>query len=80
MGRSEPTAAGSVELDLRADGLLVTGSWTEHTAPDGYYRGAVHHGVLQLAVDPGGREMAGRWLGPDKHLAINSGTWTLTRA
>jgi hypothetical protein len=80
VGRSEPTAAGSVELDLRADGLLVTGSWTEHTAPDGYYRGAVYHGVVQFAVAPGGRAMEGRWLGPDKDLVIATGTWTLTRA
>jgi hypothetical protein len=80
VGLSEPTAAGSVELDLGVDGLLVTGSWTEHTAPDGYYRGAVYNGLVQLAVAPGGRAMAGRWLGPDKDLAIATGTWTLTRA
>jgi hypothetical protein len=84
VGRSEPSpqspTAGAIELDLRADGLLVTGTWTEHTAPDGYDRGAIHHGVLQLAADPDGRTMAGRWLGPDKHLAITTGTWTLTRA
>jgi hypothetical protein len=79
LGRSEPTETGTVELDLRTDGLLVTGSWTEHTSPDGYYRGAVYHGVLQLVLDPTGRSMAGRWLGPDKDFAIDSGTWTLTR-
>jgi hypothetical protein len=79
VGRSEPTAAGSVELDLRADGLLVTGSWTEHTAPDGDRRGAVHHGLVQLAVAPGGRAMVGRWLAPDDDLAIGTGTWMLTR-
>ncbi len=37
VGRSDPTSTGSIELDVRADGLLVTGSWTERTAPDGYY-------------------------------------------
>jgi hypothetical protein len=78
-GRSEQTTTGCVELDLRADGLLVTGSWTERTAPSGYYRGAVYHGILQLVVDPVGRSMVGRWLGPDKHFAINSGRWLLTR-
>jgi hypothetical protein len=79
VGLSEPTPTGTLELDLRADGLLVTGSWTERTAPDGYYRGAVYHGVLQMVVDPDGRSMVGRWLGPDKHSTINSGRWTLTR-
>lgn len=78
-GRSEPTT-GTVELDLTTDGLLVTGSWTERTATDGYYRGAVYHGILQLMLDPTGRSMSGRWLGPDKNFVINSGTWTLTRA
>jgi hypothetical protein len=80
VGRSEQTETGCIELDLRADGLLVTGSWTERTAAGGYYRGAVYHGVVQLVVDPVGRSMAGQWLGPDKHFAINSGRWTLTRA
>jgi len=79
IGRSEATPTGSIELDLRADGLLVTGSWTERTAPSGYYRGAVYHGIVQLVVDPVGRSMVGRWLGPDKHFAINSGRWLLTR-
>lgn len=79
VGRSEPTAAGSLELDLRADGRLVTGSWTGRTAPDGHSPGAAHHGVVQLAVAPDGREMVGRWLGPDEDLAIGTGTWTLTR-
>lgn len=79
-GRSEPTSTGDVELDLTTDGLLVTGSWTERTATDGYYRGAVYHGILQLVLDPVGRSMSGQWLGPDKNFVINSGTWTLTRA
>ncbi len=80
VGRSEPGAVGSVELDLRADGLLVSGAWTERTAREGHYRGAIYHGVLQLVVDPTGRSMTGRWLGPDKHLAVGTGTWTLVRS
>jgi hypothetical protein len=80
VGRSEQTATGCVELDLRADGLLITGSWTERTTPSGYYRGSVYHGIVQLVVDPVGRSMVGRWLGPDKHFTINSGRWALTRS
>jgi hypothetical protein len=79
VGRSEATPTGCIELDLHPEGLLVTGSWTERTAPGGYYRGAVYHGIVQLVVDPVGRSMVGRWLGPDKHFAINSGRWLLTR-
>jgi hypothetical protein len=78
-GRSEPTDPGTIELDLQLDGQLVVGSWTERTAPDGYYRGAVYHGTLMLVVDPTGRSMRGRWLGPDRDFAVDSGVWTLTR-
>lgn len=80
VGRSEPTSSGTLELDLAADGLLVTGNWTERTAPDGYYRGAVYHGVVQFVLDPTGRTMTGRWLGPDRHFEIDSGRWVLHRA
>lgn len=80
VGRSRPTDTGTVELELSADGLLLAGTWTERTAPDGYYRGAVYHGIIQLVLDPTGRGMTGQWLGPDKHFAINAGPWSLTRS
>jgi len=80
VGRSMPEATGTVELDLAADGLLLAGTWTERTAPNGYYRGAVYHGIMQLVLDPAGRSMTGQWLGPDKHFAINAGPWNLTRS
>ncbi|TWF75816.1 hypothetical protein FHX44_111701 [Pseudonocardia hierapolitana] len=79
-GRSEPTDTGTLELDLSVDGMLVTGSWTERTAPSGYYRGAVYHGIAQFVLDPTGRSMIGRWLGPDRHFEIDSGRWELHRA
>ena len=78
-GRSEPTPTGSLELELCPDGLLVTGTWTERTAASGYYGGAVYHGILQLVLDPTGRFMDGRWLGPDRNFTIDSGPWTLRR-
>ena len=80
VGRSAATSTGMLELDLVADGLLVTGNWTERTATDGYYRGAVYHGVVQFVLDPTGRTMTGRWLGPDRHFEIDSGRWVLHRA
>ena len=78
-GRSEPTATGSLELELRRDGLLVTGTWTERTTVGGYYAGAVYHGILQLVLDPTGRSMDGRWLGPDRSFTVDTGPWTLRR-
>lgn len=70
VGRSLPESTGLVELDLAVNGLLVTGSWTERTSLSGYYRGAVYHGTLQLVLDPTGRSMTGKWLGPDKSFAM----------
>jgi hypothetical protein len=80
VGRSDPTSTGTLELELAIDGLLVTGNWTERTAPDGYYRDAVYHGIVQFVLDPTGRSMIGRWLGPDRHFEIDSGRWELHRA
>jgi transcriptional regulator with XRE-family HTH domain len=80
VGRSDPTSTGTLELELAIDGLLVTGNWTERTAPDGYYRGAVYHGIVQFVLDPTGRSMIGRWLGPDRHFEIDSGGWELHRS
>jgi transcriptional regulator with XRE-family HTH domain len=80
VGSSDPTSTGTLELELVIDGLLVTGNWTERTSTDGYYRGAVYHGIVQFVLDPTGRSMIGRWLGPDRHFAIDSGRWELHRA
>lgn len=79
VGQGSRDDLGILELELTVEGLLVTGSWVERTASNGYYRGAVYRGVLQLVLDPTGRSMTGRWLGPDKQFAINAGPWTLTR-
>jgi hypothetical protein len=78
VGRSEPTETGTLELDLSTDGLLVTGGWTERTSPSGYYRGAVYHGIVQFVLDPTGRSMIGRRLGPDRHFEIDSGPGSST--
>jgi hypothetical protein len=79
-GQSLPTKQGS-ELDLRLslERSVATGTWTERTAPSGYYHGAAYHGTIQLVVDPMGRGMAGKWLGFSKDFKVNSGPWTLTR-
>jgi hypothetical protein len=79
-GRSLPATIGSnLELDLAVEGSTATGTWRERTSPSGYYGGATYHGTLQFLIDPTGRSMTGKWLGFDKHLAINTGDWQLTR-
>ena len=64
-------------LDLSVDGTVVTGTWTEQTAADGYYRGARYHGALQMLVEPTGRRMAGKWVGFGKDFDVNTGPWSL---
>lgn len=66
-----------VSLALTLQGPIATGTWTEHTAVDGYYEGAIYHGALQLVADPTGRSMAGKWVGFDKESDVDSGPWTL---
>jgi hypothetical protein len=77
--RSLPGSSDSqLMMDLTVDGPVVTGTWVEQTAPQGYYRGARYHGALQLLVEPTGRRMAGRWIGFGKNLDVNTGPWELT--
>jgi hypothetical protein len=78
-GRSLPAIGSNLELDLAVEGSIATGTWSERTSPSGYYGGATYHGTLQLLIDPTGRSMTGKWLGFDKHSAINTGDWQLTR-
>lgn len=76
--RSLPgSAVSSMEIDLSIDGNVATGTWTERTAQDGYYRGAKYHGAIQLLVDLAGTRMAGKWIGFGKSFDINSGPWEL---
>jgi hypothetical protein len=78
-GQSLSHSTGSrLKLDLAVERAVATGTWREQTSPDGYYRGAVYHGTLQLVVDPAGRRMRGMWLGFGRDFTINSGDWQLT--
>lgn len=76
--RSLPnSAASALSLDLTVDGSVITGTWTEQTAQDGYYRGARYHGAIQMLVEPTVRRMAGKWVGFGKDMDINTGPWEL---
>lgn len=67
-----------LSMDLKVEHHVVTGTWREQTAQDGYYRGAVYHGAIQMLVEPTGRRMDGRWVGFGKDFEVNSGPWELT--
>ncbi|MFF9647885.1 helix-turn-helix domain-containing protein [Streptomyces sp. NPDC014622] len=76
--RSLPGSSDSIlTMDLELDGAVVTGTWTEQTASDGYYNGARYHGAIQMLIEPTGRRIAGKWLGYGKDFEINSGPWEL---
>ncbi len=80
-GRSLPQGSlnpdSPLTLDLQVEGNVVTGTWTEQTASDGYYRGARYFGALQMLVEPTGRRMAGKWAGFGKDMDVNTGPWEL---
>lgn len=75
-GSSNPDSP--LTLDLTVEGNVVTGTWREETARDGYYAGAVYHGAIQLLVEPTGRKMTGKWVGFGKDFDVNTGPWELT--
>ncbi|MFI9229302.1 helix-turn-helix domain-containing protein [Streptomyces rimosus] len=80
-GQSLPGASSNpgspLSLDLTVDGNVVTGTWVEQTATDGYYAGARYHGAVQLLAEPTGRRMAGKWVGFGKDFDVNTGPWEL---
>lgn len=79
--RSLPEASTNPDspltMDLTVDGNVVTGTWVEQTASDGYYRGARYHGAIQMLVEPTGTRMAGKWIGFGKDMDVNTGPWEL---
>ncbi|GAA0637442.1 hypothetical protein GCM10009535_12290 [Streptomyces thermocarboxydovorans] len=79
--RSLPEASSNpnspLTMDLTVDGGVVTGTWVEQTATDGYYRGARYHGAIQMLIEPTGRRMAGKWVGFGKDFDMNTGPWEL---
>lgn len=66
-----------LSLDMTIDRNVITGTWTEKTAADGYYQGARYHGAIQMLVEPTGRRMAGKWVGFGKDFDVNTGPWEL---
>jgi transcriptional regulator with XRE-family HTH domain len=78
MVRSVPKSASGLSMQLAVTGLAVTGTWTEQTRPDGYYRGAVYMGAIQMLLKDEGL-LDGRWIGFGKAEEINDGPWSLRR-
>lgn len=75
-GSSNPNSP--LTMDLTVDSSVITGTWVEQTASDGYYRGARYHGAIQMLIEPTSTRMAGKWVGFGKDMDINSGPWELS--
>lgn len=76
--RSLPGSSDApLTMDLTVDGNVITGTWVEQTAPEGYYRGARYHGAIQLLAEPTGRRLTGKWVGFGKEMDVNTGPWEL---
>lgn len=78
MIRSLPASKSKLSMDLSINGQVVTGTWTEQTQVDGYYKGAVYHGAIQVLLEPTGHRMSGKWVGFGRELEVNDGPWSLT--
>ncbi len=63
---------------LTVEGTVATGSWREETEKNGYYKGSVYSGAIQLVVDEDGRYMHGKWVGFGKDRTVNVGAWEFT--
>jgi transcriptional regulator with XRE-family HTH domain len=78
MVRSLPASSSRMSMDLSVNGQVVTGTWTEETRTDGYYRGALYYGAIQMLVEPTGRRIAGKWVGFGRDMTVNTEAWRLT--
>jgi hypothetical protein len=71
-------AKSLLTMDLAVEANVITGTWSEETEVDGFYRGARYHGAIQLLAEPTGRRLTGKWVGFGKEMDVNTGPWTLT--
>ena len=77
---SVPDSKSHVVIDVTMDESgLASGTWREDTEPDGYYKGAVYEGTIELQPADGGERLNGTWHGKGKNGEMNSDIWELTR-
>jgi hypothetical protein len=71
------TSTSYLIIRLSIEDNIATGSWQEQTEQDGYYKGAVYYGAIQLVVSEDGKKMSGKWVGFGKDMQVNVGPWEL---
>ena len=72
------TSSSYVVVRLYFDELVGTGSWQEETDPEGYYKGAVYHGAIQVVASEDHKHLKGQWVGFGKNMQVNTGPWEFT--
>ena len=72
------TSKSYLIIRLSIEDGIATGSWQEQTEPDGYYKGAVYYGALQLVLSDDTKKMSGKWVGFGKDMEVNVGPWELS--
>jgi hypothetical protein len=68
-----------MELELDAAGEAATGTWSEETDPEGYYKGKRFEGTIELKVADTGIRMNGVWHGAGTDGEMNSDVWDLAK-
>lgn len=69
------TSKSYLVVRLSIDDDIATGSWQEQTETNGYYKGAMYYGALQLVVSEDNKKMVGKWVGFGKDMEVNVGPW-----
>ncbi len=72
------TSTSYLIVRLSIEDHIATGSWQEQTEQDGYYKGAIYYGAIQLVVSDDGKSMKGKWVGFGKDMEVNVGPWELS--
>jgi hypothetical protein len=75
---SLPASKSQLAINMSVNGRVATGTWAEQTQGDGYYRGAVYTGALQLIESEDSQSLTGSWVGFGKEGEVNTGAWSLT--
>jgi hypothetical protein len=73
-----PGSKSYVIIRMTVQDGVATGSWQEETEADGYYKGAVYYGSIQMVTGDDNKELRGKWVGFGREMDINTGPWTLT--
>jgi len=68
-----------LELEISEDGRKASGTWSERTDPEGYYKGALYEGTIELKIADSGERMNVVWHGADKNGEIHSDIWELAK-